>query len=281
MFGQVNPKNQGLLLIDSVAVLAIVFFHSLGQCGFSMGFLSTFGLALFSFSAGYKLMRNHNLELQNRVFLKQYMVKRFKRLYKPYIGYTLLCLPFLYIVVWIAKNLLNLNYPGLSFFDNPIEAVWKFIIGENPVAYQLWYLVMLIEVTSFCLLILYIFNIKVLFSMGFIISLSFLFFQDIIGFRIIKYGVIFILGMFFATKIEIPEKVGMPVFMPLLIIGSYSFYIYLFQWPFLIPIPGRILTDILHIHNIYVPIFLTMFTVVASVIICRFMKALGINRLFE
>lgn len=288
-----NTKNQSLLLIDAVAVIIIVFFHALAfyppafypldQYSSMLRFL---GLALFSFSAGYKLMYNHRLELQNREFLKQYMVKRFKRLYKPYIGYTLLVLPPFYAVIWIAKNLFSLDYPGLSLFDKPMEdLVWDFMIGEPPVTPHLWYLVMLLEVTFFCLFVLYAFNLKVLFGMGFTLGLSFLFFQDYIEFeylyRIIIYGTIFIIGIFFSTKVALPEKITVPLLTPLIMIGSYSFYIYLFQTPFLVPIPGRILGDILHIRSIFVPIFLTIFTVVASIIIYQAMKAFRINRLFE
>ncbi|MHB8117135.1 MAG: acyltransferase family protein [Methanothrix sp.] len=282
-----NAKNQSLLLIDAVAAISIVLHHALPYGPYNVGVLGYFGLVLFSFSAGYKLMHNHRPELQNRVFLKLYMLKRFKRLYKPYISYTFLVLPFLLATIWIATNIFGLKYYGFNFFANPIEELlWSIISGENIVAGQLWYLVMLLEVTIFSLLVLYVFaNIKVLFGMGFAMGLLFLFFSDAIesdySCMFIKYGTIFIIGMFFATKVAFPEKITAPLLMPLMIIGSYSFYIYLFQFPFLIPIPGRILTDILHIHSIFVPIFLTVFTVIASIIICRVMKAFGINKLFE
>ena len=284
---QVNAKNQSLLLIDAVAAISIVLHHALTYGQYNVGFLGYFGLELFSFSAGYKLMHNHRLELQNRVFLKQYMLKRFKRLYKPYISYTFLVLPFLLAIIWIATNVFGLNYQGFNFFENPIEELaWSIVTGENIVAGQLWYLVMLLEVTFFSLLVLYVFtNIKILFGMGFTIGLLFLFFPGAVEsdylYKFIIYGTIFIIGMFFATKVAFPEKITTPLLMPMMIIGSYSFYIYLFQFPFLIPIPGRILTDILHLHNIFVPIFLTVFTLVASIIIYRVMKTFGINKLFE
>ncbi|MGV8174100.1 MAG: acyltransferase family protein [Methanothrix sp.] len=299
--------NQSLLLIDAVAVIFIVLFHAQGFYPLPIDqVLRVSGLALFSFSAGYKFMYNHHQDLQNKVFLKSYMITRFKRLYKPYIGYTLLILPIWAVIIWIGRNIFNLNYSGLNVFDNPIiDTVWLFVIGQNPFGGHLWYLVMLLEVTFLCLLVLYVFNIKILFGLGFT-CLSVLIFQYAIEFlfsmslatdililiyveaiefgylsNIIKYGSIYIIGMFIATKVTFPEKLATPLLTPLLVIGSYSFYIYLFQWPFLLPIPGKLLYDILNINSIFVPIFLVLFVVATSIVIYRIMNVFGINRLIE
>lgn len=287
--------NQSILMMQGIAAISIVLYHSMGlycavipmgsRCDLAVHYLGYLGLIIFSFFSGYKLTLNHRAELQDKTFLKRYLVNRFLRLYKPYIGYTLLVLPFLYVTIWLSRSVFNLDYPGLHFLDNPYKALLDFIIGANPVANQLWYLVMLLEVTFLCLIVLYIFDIDVLFRICFILLLLWPLIYNNLGsiglYRITLHGMMFIIGMFFATRVILPRNINASVLKPLLTVGSYSFYIYLFQAPLLIAVPGRVLLNMLHITNILVPVFLTIFTIVMSIIIYKIIKKFGINRLIE
>jgi peptidoglycan/LPS O-acetylase OafA/YrhL len=65
------------------------------------------------------------------------------------------------------------------------------------------------------------------------------------------------------------------------ICGEYSFYIYLFQWPLVLPILSRSLIDIAHISNFFMPFLITVLTIVISILLYKVLKAIRLNIIFE
>lgn len=165
-----------LLYLDGIAILLIVTFHSLngspGTAFFPFRYYAAYlGLSLFTFSAGFKLVLNHSGELEDPRFLGSYFLRRFVRLYKPYLGYTaLVFFPFL-AVCYIAWSVLGLRFPGISTFFASIAAVspekilW-FFAGDNPVTGHLWYLIALIIITATVFTLLLLVNLRLLFILG-------------------------------------------------------------------------------------------------------------------
>jgi peptidoglycan/LPS O-acetylase OafA/YrhL len=346
---QTHKKLDTILLFGGIAIFLIVLYHELvGQLNNPLISLNPYfiamGLSLFTFSSGYKLMINHSNELDQRVFLNEYYMKRFVRLYKPYIGYTLLMVFPLLLISYLAINYLHLDYPGikiLTFIDSMNSfSLINFLCGTNPIAAQLWYLISLIVITSICFTILYFLNIKWLFFFFFpfiLISLIIQFkdiymSQQIAG--VYFYLPFFILGSFSAyhhqyqmekwTKIF---QIVMPAIFLILVLstilsqnfidksiliyiscfffpfflfsvfdqmkkikflysflifcGTYSFQIYLFQWPLILPIISRIIIDILKIDYIFIPILITILAIYVCVIVYEIIKKIHLNILFE
>lgn len=162
-----------IILLDGVAILFIVVFHAMiGQAGnplfFLTRYLGFFGLSLFTFTSGYKLIFNYIYDLKSRIFLGTYFLNRFVRLYKPYLGYTLLIFFPVLITYYLAFNVFHLSFPGITqFFDRlytvNIYTLFAFFVGENPVTGHLWYLIALIYITAVCFTFMYLSGIRSLF----------------------------------------------------------------------------------------------------------------------
>ncbi len=208
-----RTKLDTLLLFDGIAIFFIVTAHILGGHSnnplfFLWDKLGILGLSLFTFSSGYKLMINHVNDLDQRAFLGEYYNKRFIRLYKPYMGYTLLSVFPLVMVVYLAIHVLHLNFPGLSNFFTLIDTMnifsfLSFFAGNNPIAPQLYYLITLIGITSICFTILYFLNMKWLFfsfSPFFLISMLIQLgiIQDVPVLAVFRYLPFFIFGAYWA-----------------------------------------------------------------------------------
>ena len=208
-----RSKLDTLLFFDGIAIFFIVTAHVLvghpnNPLFFFWDELGILGLSLFTFSSGYKLMINHLDDLDQRTFLSEYYMKRVTRLYKPYIGYSLLSAIPLVLVVYVAVNIFHLNFPGLSnffsMFDNMnIFIVLSFFVGNNPIAAQLYYLITLIAITSICFTILYFLNMKWLFLSFcpfFLISLliQLKIIQDVPLLGVFRYLPFFIFGSYWA-----------------------------------------------------------------------------------
>lgn len=113
-------KNK-IAIVDGISILFIVLFHEFGgihrtDATFLVRYLATFGLVLFTFSSGLKIGMNHFDELNNKTFISKYFVKRFARLYKAYVGYTLLAFVPLYCISYISIKYLNLKFDGITHF---------------------------------------------------------------------------------------------------------------------------------------------------------------------
>ena len=171
-----------------MAILFIVMFHAMiGQSDnplfFLTRYLGFFGLSLFTFTAGYKLILSHHDDLKSRIFLGTYFLNRFVRLYKPYLGYTLLIFFPVIITYYLAVNVFHLSFPGITqFFDTVYTAnsysILAFFVGENPVAGHLWYLIALICITAVCFTVMYLSDTR---------SLFYLFFPCGTVFRVVAY----------------------------------------------------------------------------------------------
>jgi peptidoglycan/LPS O-acetylase OafA/YrhL len=204
-----------IILLDGVAILFIVTFHALfGQVDnplfFLTRYLGFFGLSLFTFTAGYKLVFNHRDELEGKVFLGTYFFRRFIRLYKPYLGYTLLIFFPVLITYYIALNVFHLSFPGITQFFSAIYTanvftILAFFTGDNPVTGHLWYLIALIYITAVCFTVMYFMDIRSLFILFFpfvIMSLWFLTITEYFALGIVPKTMVlvpfFIVGIYLA-----------------------------------------------------------------------------------
>jgi len=354
---QINNKLDTIVLFDGIAIFLIVFYHELVYFQntplFSLEpYLIYLGLSLFTFSSGYKFMINHSNELGQKIFLSKYYIKRFIRLYKAYIGYTLLTLiPFL-IVLYFANYVFHLDFPGITtllktVYNLNIFSFLKFLCGRNPIAVQLWYLIALIGITSICFTILYFLDIKWLFlsfipfflitlliQSGILIQPDIIFYIPDIILKVFLYLPFFIFGSFWgynqqyqiekwfqitlflvpiiffifiisATILQnsINKSILIyfscflfPVFLfcifdcvkkikilysSLMFCGIYSFQIYLFHLPLILPIISRIIINIFKIDYIFMPILITILIIYICVIVYLIVKKIHLNILFE
>lgn len=191
VMNKIDISNKHVSLMDGFAIIFILLshagigkFHLLGDYPFA-----NFGLILFTFSSGFKLVFNHFPELMDRKFLRTYLLKRFVRLYKPYVGYTLLSLPVVLMAALLRKNLIFLkDFVGLRSFDENSfsDLLYKFLIGDNPIAHHLWYLFTLLIVTIICFGMLY----------GFCVCMSFKNILSRVSVGIGFYSLIVILTVF-------------------------------------------------------------------------------------
>lgn len=106
-----NITNR-ITLIDGVSIFFIVLYHELGGIAnlssqFLVQFLGVCGLLLFTFSSGLKMGFNHSDDINKKSFLSEYFIKRFIRLYKAYVGCTLLMFIPLYFISYQLTNFMH------------------------------------------------------------------------------------------------------------------------------------------------------------------------------
>jgi len=341
LYSKIKDK---ITLIDGISIIFIVLFHELGGLNrsdsiFLIRYLATFGLVLFTFSSGLKMGVNHSAEINDKSFISKYFVKRFTRLYKAYIGYTLLAFVPLYCISYISINYLNLNFESIMNFWNNlnIDGLFKILIGNNIISYQLRYLLVLILITTICFTIIYYFQIDTLFY--FIIPLlafDFIYKDTLkqypsILFNVMMYMPAYIFGIAYSYKqleknklsisyicsitfvaifvisIVYPQSfahkyaillygITFPPFMMLfsrllinfkylkgllLLCGKYSFQIYLFHWPIILPLISKLTINILKINNFFTPYGVTVLAIIICVYVYKVSKKLKLNQIFE
>ena len=210
-----NFKDK-VTLMDGIAILFIVFYHTLGHNLSTIGatfltpYLRVLGLTTFVFSAGLKLGFNHFGKLNNKDFLGAYFTKRFTRLYKFYLGYTILIFVPVYFEMYIAKYYFKSTYSGVDLYWNNLNfhGIVNLLLGHNFVSTHLWFLPFLIVVTAICFTVIYFFNINSLLAVGIIFFIYDLIYWNSIDASFydpyylwntaVKYIPIYILGIFFA-----------------------------------------------------------------------------------
>lgn len=152
-----TKKVQHISLIDGLAILLIVvvhcsyYYNAIGPVVMIGQYLGEFGIALFTFTAGYKLAYNHFDKFRDREFMGAYFLKRFVKLIKPYYGYTLLIFIPYYITLWTASNVLHWDFAAryqIFFQQLSLQGLFDLVTGYNFVALHLWYLVALAVVTA-------------------------------------------------------------------------------------------------------------------------------------
>lgn len=205
-----------IILTEGVAILFIVIFHAMvGQVGnplfFLIHYLGFFGLSLFTFTSGYKIVYNHQNDLKSRIFLGTYFLRRFFRLYKPYLGYTLLIFFPVLITYYLAFNIFHFRFSGIiQFFDTiytaNIYSILSFFAGDNPVSGHLWYLIALIYITAICFTVMYLSDTRWLFYLFFPLVLFSMWLLTITGYfslGIVPKAIVlvpfFIAGMYIAN----------------------------------------------------------------------------------
>lgn len=280
---------------------------------------------------------NHFDELNNKTFISKYFVKRFARLYKAYVGYTLLAFVPLYCISYISIKYLNLKFDGITHFQNNLNTAGLFstLVGDNIVSYQLWYLIALILITSICFSIIYYFKIKTLFYFGIPLLIFDIIFWDssqhysTILFETVVYMPAYIFGLWYGYNKVYQKKTSVicaipflilfgvsiiystsiiykyaillfsftfPPFMimisniilnnnllkkPLLICGKYSFPIYLFHWPIILPVISRGLIDILNLNYFITPYIIALLAVIVCIFVYKICVQFRLNRMFE
>lgn len=189
-------------------------------------YIGAFGLVLFTFSSGFKFGHNHFHEMENKEFIKKYYLKRFIRLYKPYIGYSILTSIPLFFVTYIAVYCLDLKFSGLNIFWENLDMnkIYHFIVGNNFIAGHLWYLVALIAITAACFSIVYYTGVRALKILLFILILFDIYmWETLLGysellFKIMIYMPTYIFGIFYSgKKIYLSQKYSL-IFSTLFII---------------------------------------------------------------
>jgi peptidoglycan/LPS O-acetylase OafA/YrhL len=130
-----------------------VFFHAMGAYDTGIPpsinqFLSYFGLVLFTLTSAYKFHYQEVVKESRPEYL-QFIKKRAIRLLKPYYGFSLLALPML---IGFYSFLSYLGDPTLlnqlfQTMQSPQTYV-AFIFGNNFIATQLWYLIVLLFINA-------------------------------------------------------------------------------------------------------------------------------------
>jgi peptidoglycan/LPS O-acetylase OafA/YrhL len=212
---QPPKKLNTVLFFDGIAILCIVFYHEIirypqNPLFWLSPYFVTIGLSLFTFSSGYKLILNHVEDINRRDFLGKYYLTRFVRLYKPYIGYTVLIVVPLVVITYLAIHIIHLDFPDGTIFTRliasaDISGILNFLGGVNPIADQLWYLVALLVITSVCFTILYFLNTRCLFLAFIPLFIVSVFIelgapQGINILNFFTYAPFFIVGCFWAYK---------------------------------------------------------------------------------
>jgi len=63
--------------------------------------------------------------------------------------------------------------------------------------------------------------------------------------------------------------------------GKYSFQIYLFQWPLILPFISRLILNILNINYLCIPYLVTILTIITCIYTYNLTKKIKFNTLFE
>jgi hypothetical protein len=173
-----------------------------------------------------------------------------------------------------ASEALSLGYKGFGLSLN-LDTLYNFLMGNNTIAFQLWYLVSLLEVTVFCIGILYFASKKVLYIFFPISALIYLIYgihldpSHIMTSRFLLILPAFIFGMWLPV---LPLSPG-----PLARLGKYSFAIYLFHAPITITVVGLILA-ILHLKSAFAIMIITMFL---SIVQYQGLKLIKLDKLLD
>jgi peptidoglycan/LPS O-acetylase OafA/YrhL len=346
-----QKKSDMLLFFDGIAIFFVPLYHAIDGYSenpllFFLPFITHLCLGLFTYTAGYKLFFNHVNDLNRKPFINKYYIKRVIKLYKAYLGYSFLMVIPLLMVTYSAAYILHLNIGGASQFLSTISTMnmqgfFNFLSGENnPVAYQLWYLVALIAITSICFTLLYFLEIKWLFYGFFpflVISLLFQAGNPVsipnIVISTFLYLPFFIIGCYWAYQYHYNRDIAIqhtrlfPLLFIILLIssiflqffvkadmliycssfffpfflaefsgyikrisfissffifcGTYSFQIYLFHWPLILPVITRTVIDILHIDYFFMPVLTAVIAVYACVFAYKIVRKIHLNVLFE
>lgn len=337
-----------IALIDGISIFFIVLFHTMGYYNnkpdslFILNYLGVFGLVLFTFSSGLKLAFNHSDEIAKKSFLKRYFIKRFEKLYKAYIGYTILILVPVCLTSFVVAFYIKTKFELASLFLNNlnIEGLFKIITGQNFIANHLWYLIALIVITFFCFEVLYYFGLPTLFrfSVAMIIldvilwdHLTYLSYdvKFALLFRIMSYLPVYIFGILFGYKklynnnklLKIISILFAAIFLmsiltqngtllkynvllygltlsPFMLLfsrcvlkstyikeillrcGKYSFQIYLYHLPLILPFLV-FLNSILHYNYFFIPYLIAILTIITCIYIYEITKKLKLNKIFE
>lgn len=333
-----------ITLMDGCAILFIVLSHELEGTNtpdalFLNRYLAIFGLALFTFSSGFKMSLNHFGEINDKTFLSNYFIKRFIRLYKAYVGYTLLAFISYFSVLYISTYYFKLNFVDFNewWTSLGLSNLFNTLIGVNSISGHLWYLVALVAITSVCFSIIYYFNINILFLFIFPLTIFDIIYWDslmlhsMILFKIVAYMPIYIIGIFcgrylvghvgknicyglsiffvaiFLLSVAYPNNATFkydiliygftfPLAMLfvsshlvnlnyinklLLIFGTYSFQIYLFHWPLILPVLSRLIVGMLSINYFIMPYFVAILAIASSIFAYKIVKKMKLNILFE
>ncbi|VVB62852.1 Acyltransferase family protein [uncultured archaeon] len=259
-----------LLTLDGIAIILVLLSHAYPPPIPNSG---VYGVLIFGFTSGYKLILNHKEDILDKAFLRAYAAKRFVRLIKPYVGYTLLILPALASLVLFSNKFQYLsNFEQVRSLQSTSmqDLVIQFLIGRNPFVVSLWFLYTLAIVTLFCFLLIYFFDIRLLFLLLPIVIMLYIY--SIVS--IVMPA--FIMGILFAYYLPLYSISDNP----LAHCGRHAFHIYLLHGPFILPALYVILKLVPTTELIRTLILITL-TIIVSIGVYNLLEKLKINRLFE
>lgn len=279
-------KRDYISILSALAIIAIILNHAnLGHIRFiHTSEIVKIALYLFTVISSFKLVVNHRAELKDNNFLGLYITKRLDRLYRPYIGYTVLMFLPLYFAIRLRDYIPILNsFVGLNFLDSGyLNAVYEFLIGNNSIVHHLWYLSTLLIVTVFFLSCIYFYNMKKYYLipmlMIFFLGLSYMVKDN----RFIEFFIAYSLGALLGCFFEVynaPIK-SLPA---LTYIGDNSFYIYIFHEPIIEPTLVLLFFKLLNIHSDFnfLVILIVPLVIALSVLTYKTTKLIGLNWLIE
>ena len=213
-----QERSVPIQIMDIVSIFFITYYHAFNYHQITHPtndpinqilnpYLVTFGLAAFTFSSGFKFSLKNSENIKKNDSLLKIVKKRFIRLYRPYLSYSLLIYCLLIVVQKIWPE--ALKYPFLYLPRINSETLIKFFFfGINPIAGHLWYLFILLVINIISLLMIGTFGIG--FLLYFIFPVLLLYFSinihilksisivSEIPFYILIYMTIFLFGFLFA-----------------------------------------------------------------------------------
>jgi hypothetical protein len=278
--------KQAIFILDGIAIILIVLSHS--YYPIFQKYLAPVGLVMFTFSSGLKLGFNHKSDFGEQGFIRDYALKRFKRLYKPYIVYTIITTFILLAISTSAHSTIEGFYQFRQLSTSSCSHIlYQILIGRPLGASHMWYLTALLVITLTTLIIIYLFNMRILFLLCVPIFLSSWLFPDS---SVLRYLPIFIIGLFVGCRhfniptifryAEIP--IQEIIINSLTYCGKNSFYIYLFQGPFVQPLIYLLLTQFMHFptSNVITSLISAIITIFISIRVYYMTKLIRIDWLF-
>jgi peptidoglycan/LPS O-acetylase OafA/YrhL len=261
-------KNATLLTLDGIAIILVLLQHAYPPPIPNSG---VYGVLIFGFTSGYKLILNHKKDILDKSFLRAYAIKRFVRLIKPYIGYTLLILPFLASIVLLSNkfNFIS-NFEQVKMLQSTPaqDLIIQFLTGSNPFVVPLWFLYSLAIVTLSCFLLMYLFDIRLLFLL-----LPVAIIYPIIGVHLFAAFIAGMLLAYYLPLFPISDN-------PLAYCGRHAFHIYILHGPFIMP-AIYIMLKLFPTAELIRTVVLVVLTIFISIGIYNLLKKLKINNIFE
>ena len=195
-----KSKSSEINILRGIAFGLVLLGHSFPDAGFgyinsytefSREYIYSFHMPLFFIISGFCM---EPLLSSKQIDIKSEVIKRSKRLLVPYLFYS-------YIVI-IPKLMFN------SYMLKKIESstVWEILLG-NSSSTTLWYLWNLFMINMFFLLVSRMTSKKYIWMcISFILYIAYLRFPEFYFYRLLKYPIFYVLGIYTASYFSVIKK---------------------------------------------------------------------------